>query len=150
MHALAVARLARERVAALEQHDLGHVLGERQRLLHAGIAAADDDRDLVAQQRRVATRAQWLTPLPNRRSSPGTPSFASAVPVAMTAARATISPSALVTRQRSPSAATESAAAIHELDAGRSGLLLRHRAEIVAGTPSGKPGTPSIFSMLTS
>ena len=40
-HTLAIARLARERRPALEQHDFADVICKRERLLHAGVAAAE-------------------------------------------------------------------------------------------------------------
>src|SRR5581483_2681929 len=55
--ALSIASLPAQIGITLDENDLRHMFGERERLLHGGVAAPDHDRALVAQQRRIATCA---------------------------------------------------------------------------------------------
>ena len=84
--------------------------------------------------------AQWLTPLPVNRSSPGTSSFLRFDPVAKMIAPATILPSALVTFQVSPARSSSRHAAQYQFGTSRRRLILHYGAQVITGNSVGMTG----------
>src|SRR6185437_10132537 len=78
-------------VAAMHQRDLAADVGEVQRFLDRGVAAADH-RDVLSRKKKPSQVAQAETPRPLKFSSEGMPRYFASAPVAMISASQLYSP----------------------------------------------------------